>query len=303
MISAKPFSTSSFAAFDIRVKEHKTFLKRLRAGSITEDEFQDTLSHLLDSKDELIQSLLERKAKELAVIASRLGSFDAKRSNKKDNAEFIFRSLAQDFVLSGTVSYSPLGGETFLDAVIQTARKVTGSGLSTYAVSRKEKEEATNKALTAPETLSDFRSFIVERGEAKLSDEQLRRFAYLDAKHSRQKRAKDTTVESFHAGEAKSTTLTVKTGFHEKRGVSLWIVSLADRVSKEAFADCKTFALADYRAYDGLPSEWVTGEFVRIQLGRGFLIGDPTISGCIIGTCGQRVLDCLVRQKRGRIRA
>ena len=104
--------------------EYKQFRRDFADGSLTYSDYQAQFTRLCESKDAIVSELKSRfKAPELAVIASRMGSWDANRSTKEENAGAIYSKMLASFVLDGTVSYSM--GERYEDAVAKKVHAVT----------------------------------------------------------------------------------------------------------------------------------------------------------------------------------
>ena len=125
-----------------------------------------------------------------------------------------------------------------------TKRHVTAKVLAVTAgdyAREFEKRQAASleheKALENPETFAEFRTFIIDKGEDALSDEQLAAYDVLHANMTRERRAKEapTTVTKFQSEELHGIQFQMKEGFHDKRQCPLWIVQLSSRVEREAF--------------------------------------------------------------------
>ena len=83
--------------------------------------------------------------------------------------------------------------------------------------------------------------FIRERGCDALTDEQRIRFDQLsaDATRAKRKAARPALVEQFSSEEIADLQLTIKTGWHDKRQVDLWIVQMDQRVERSTFNELK----------------------------------------------------------------
>jgi len=218
--------------------DFKKFHGEFRHGSIAYDDYREQFERLLAGRDVVKQELMSRyKAKEMAVLASRFGSWHAKRSTKDENAAHIVQKMLSSFVLDGTVSYQPLSGETYEDAVTKKVRATTAGEYARAFEKRQKESQAHEKALSDPETFAEFRTFLRERGEEALSDEQLARYDALHADLTRERRASQApaTVAKFQSEELTGISFQVKEGFHDKRQCPLWIVQLESRVEREAF--------------------------------------------------------------------
>lgn len=216
--------------------EYKEFRRELANGELSFAAYQSHFERLCQSQAAIAAELKSRfKAKELAVIASRMGSLDAKRSTKDQNAESIYRRMLSAFVLDGTVSFSM--GERYDDAVKHKVRAVTADTFAAAFVERQAAAEERHQALTDPQSFCEFRTFLQHKSEAELTDEQLMRYDALHADMTRDRRAvqKPVTVDRFQSEELSGQELAIKQGFHEKRQCPLWIVTLASRVERATF--------------------------------------------------------------------
>jgi hypothetical protein len=220
------------------LEEFEQFHREFSRGAVSFAEYRSQFERLAAASDALRAELPRRyNAKQLSVLASRLGAWDAKRHTKEGNARTIVARMLASFVLDDVVSYRPLGGETYEEAVCRKVRAVSEGAYYRHFEQRQAADLAHEKALTAPETLSEFSVFVTRRGEQELSDEQLARYDALRADVSRQLRASQApaTVAKFQSEELAGIGFQVKEGFHDKRRCPLWIVQLETRVEREAF--------------------------------------------------------------------
>jgi len=231
-----PSSTPASSLAPYTFDDFKAFHREFASGGIPFEEYHQQFKRLLQSLDAIQTELKTRfKAPQMALLASRMGSWDAKRATKDQNAASIVRHMLSSFVLDGTVSYSM--HQRYEDAV---AKKVLALTKGDYYRELEKQQEASmdrERALENPETLSDFRSFIIAKGEHALTDEQLAAYDSLHADATRSHRATETpqTVAKFETGGLSATQFQVKEGFHDKRKCPLWIVQLSTRVEREAF--------------------------------------------------------------------
>lgn len=232
--SEPPITATTPYTFD----EFKLFFRGHSETPVAFESFQAEFHRIWESQEALKAELATRfKAKELAVLASRFGSWTAKRSTKEQNAAHIVSKMLGYFVVDGTVSYSPFSGETYELAVKKRVEALTAGEYHRAFEKKQEESLAQEKALTNPETFSEFRTFIIANREDALSNEQLARYDALHADISRERRAKEApaTVAKFQSEELQGVAFTVKEGFHDKRQCPLWIVQLETRVEREAF--------------------------------------------------------------------
>jgi hypothetical protein len=216
--------------------EYKQFRRDFAEGSLSYPDYQSQFARLMKSQDAIVSELKSRfKAPELAVLASRMGSFDAKRSTKGENAATIYRKMLSSFLLDGTVAYSM--GERYEDALAKKIRSVTPEEYTASFAERQTACEERQRAVTDPQTFFEFRTFLREKSESDLSDEQLARYDILHADMTRERRASQvaTTIERFQSEELSRCEFQIKEGFHDKRLCPLWIVALENRVERSAF--------------------------------------------------------------------
>lgn len=226
-----PTITASYT-FD----EYKQFRRSFADGSLPYSDYQAQFARLCESQGAIVSELTSRfDAKELAIIASRMGSWNAKRSTKDENAESIYRKMISSFVLDGTVSYSM--GERYEDAVKSKVRAVTPEDYASAFAERQSKADEHSKALTNPETFFEFRTFLQSKAESELTDEQLARYDALHADMTRERRASQvkSTVERFEHEDLGAIEFQIKEGFHDKRQCTVWIVQLSTRLERSAF--------------------------------------------------------------------
>ncbi|WP_222436138.1 methyltransferase [Rubripirellula reticaptiva] len=224
--------------------DHKQTVEKLRDGSITVAEIQDGFTRLLESKDAFVADLVGRlKAPQLKALASRLGDWNAKSQRKEENAASIHRMLLHDFHLADSFSY--VMGQDPEQVLRDAVFGQTKADIEAYFAKRNDAKEETEKAVSNPETLSEFHTFLRHLGEAELSDSQLRTFSELNASISRKRRAEkrqEQSVSQFESEELSDIAFTVKEGYHDKKECSLWIVQLPGRVERATFTELKNKA-------------------------------------------------------------
>ncbi|MCA9135684.1 MAG: hypothetical protein KDB00_02970 [Planctomycetales bacterium] len=225
-------------------ESHKAFVAKLHDQSVTIADVHEGFSRLLEGKDEFILDLIKRfKAPDLKVLAARLGDWNAKSQSKNENAESIYRRMLHDYHFSDSFSYQ-MGQDYFLELSGQVLSQ-TADDLKNHFCRRTESSAAREKELLNPETISEFRTFIREKGESQLSNEQLAQFDRLHADASRKRRKEEKqshTVEKFESGELSDIEFTITEGFHTKKQIPLFIVQIGGRVERSTFSELKTKA-------------------------------------------------------------
>jgi len=230
-----PPPTPSFAPYTF--DEFKVFHREFPSGSIAFADYREQFERLYATQDAVKAELTSRfRAKQLAGLASLMGSWAFKRSTKDENAAHIVSKMLSYFTLGSGICYQP-SRETYEEAVAKKVRAVTEGEYARYFEKKQEDSLAHEKALTNPETFEEFRTFIIDKGEDALTDEQLARYDALHADITRERRKNETpsTVTKFQSEELRGIEFTLKEGFHDKRQCPLWIVQLQTRVEREAF--------------------------------------------------------------------
>jgi len=214
----------------------REFRRQLAEGSLTFNNYQEHFEQLIGAKDSLPTALKSQfNAKELATLASRMGSWDAKRSTKDQNAVAVYRHMLSAFVLERTISYSM--GTSFEEAVIAKVRSYTLKDFVDAHGRELAKRDERTRALGDPRTFFEFRTFLQEKCEDDLTDDQLARYDALHSDMTRDGRAakRESTITAFQSDELAGYEFQIKEGYHDKRQCPVWIVQLTDRVERPAF--------------------------------------------------------------------
>lgn len=207
------------------------------------EEYRATFERIVASKKELIAGLKTTyKAPKLKAIATRMGTLHARTNTKDQSAQCIYQSMLGTFSLDAVTSYGM--NETYEEAIAKKVLSVTKEEWETYQAEKLAKKSQHEKALSDPQSFSDYRLVVREKGEDALSDEQLARYDKLYADITREQRAskRETTVSQFESSEVAEAGFTIKQGYHEKKDCPLWIVQLESRVGKASFGELKSKA-------------------------------------------------------------
>jgi hypothetical protein len=211
-------------------------------GEITAAAIQREFARMKAGKEQFIATLTKTKsADQLRLMAASAGCYDARRNTKQENAASLYRTHLSAFTLGGTVRYQPME-ETYEEAVERIVMAITDESITAEREKKRQEREAREKALTNPETLLEFATFIRERSMDELSDEQ---FAVWDRLHAdriredRRTRTQPDTVEQFQSAEIEGVEFRIIEGFHDREQVPLWIVQLTSRVERATFNELK----------------------------------------------------------------
>jgi hypothetical protein len=232
----RPYSLDDWIAF-----RHEFADGQVGAAGI-----QREFRRMRSSKQHFVEQLVRTKsADQLRLMALQHGHYDARRNTKPQNAESVYRSCLTAFTLGESVCYQPLQGETYESAVERIVMGITDESLAKQREKRRQEREAQQKALTNPETLLEFATFMRERGSDELSDVQ---FALWDRLHAdriradRHSRKQPDTVEQFQSAEIAGIEFRIIEGFHDREKCPLFIVQLTSRVERTTFNELKVKA-------------------------------------------------------------
>jgi hypothetical protein len=223
--------------------DFRKFYGTLMDGTLTFEQYRENFERLVAGKAALVEDLLGCfNATQLKGLALRFDVWTAKQNNKPLNAALIYERMVGAFCLEHM--YSRSWGESIEDAIRKKVEAVTPESFAEYQRQRQAKKEQEQQALSNPQTLDDFRTFLDQKSEDDLADEQLVRYDCLIADAIRERRAAErpTTVDQFESEELNEQSFRIKEGYHDKRQCPLWIVQLVERVDRGTFAELKTKA-------------------------------------------------------------
>jgi protein-L-isoaspartate O-methyltransferase len=224
------------------LSDYKSFRQRLQDQSATIEDLHDCFERMRQSESGFINDLKSQlNAKQMQNLAHNVGQFAGK--TKQENAESIYNALLRSFYLQGSVVYSPLQ-QTLKEKLLELVPAQSQDDLDEYYRSVTTKRQAEQKAVSNPETLSEFRECINRVGLKGLTDQQLESYDSLVAEQTRKSRAqaKPVTVTKIAAEALADSSFSIKEGFHEKRNCPLWIVQMTERVERQVYNELNSKA-------------------------------------------------------------
>ncbi|MFV3089579.1 PLxRFG domain-containing protein, partial [Pseudomonas sp. GW6] len=263
------------------LQAHEAAMEQARDGKIEAEAFRAAFAQV-EGNREAILAELNSMNKEKLLRAGGVHFYHRYKSEKKDRVvEALYRSMLDEYALGksyGPTSYmmTAAGMESHRQAKAQALRDLVAGtdadALSQYAAEvaelRKEREsrkEATQKALTDPQTLAEFRSAITYNAERhaetrreaylRLTPEQRRRYDALEAESTREARDQAKAKQRTKIASAGNTTAgEVIATKHTKHGHDLYVVKLEERVSREDYDTLNSSAKrmgGSYSSYRG----------------------------------------------------
>lgn len=235
------------------IDRHNSLMEAVRDGKASPEQFKAAFDALIENRDAVIAELYTKTKAQLLEDGGHWIQMRYRNKTKPDIVKAIYRDLLADFALGESITYGMSSG-SYEDAIKAKVDAVDAAKLADYARERKASieeaaaaREAAEKAIEDPKTVEDFQRFIqakAREGKAKtfnearmlLTPEQRIRFDELVAESTREdreqrKRSLKTQVKA--AGQ--TTDGQIIATKHTRDGYDLFVVQLADRLSKEDY--------------------------------------------------------------------
>ena len=224
-------------AFDIH--------NRIKSGDISASEVKQRWEQFKNNKESIREELNKRTIKELK---SDFHSFHAKKKDEWVNvgmkgieASFIPPNTNRTVEVDLSMFSSRRSPEDIAKAKKRKADEAdaavnswTDAGIQSAAAERKAKTAAFKKAVTEPETVDEFRTFLQYRKKESMTADQQRRYEALVTDKNREM-ATAIATKKVEKAISSSGTATYSVEKHSKTGADLHTVKMADRVDKETF--------------------------------------------------------------------
>jgi phospholipid N-methyltransferase len=232
---------------------------------------------------ELREYAVEGKADILAMLnkctkAQLMKYYTGYSDVKKDKlVKSVYETLLSCLALSPSISVDYFNGETYEQALMKAFELATESEFLKCQAEEIEKANALKKALSNPETLSEFSTFVRYRGMGALNSEQLARYDEIRTDRNRTDKVKELERKAqLTAVNLQGLEFSLHNSFHAKKQIPLWVVQLNGRVESEIFKDLDSKAktldgyYSSYRGQGAIPGFTFTKEdnakaFMRLQ--------------------------------------
>lgn len=220
--------------------DYNDFRKELRDGNVTLEEYKQAFADFVENK-EAIKEELGKKSKD-AILKQGM-SFYIRSSDKKASIlDQVMSELQMWFTIGRNLSYTIGGRDSSTNALTALVEKTTQEDIDAYVkqIAELRAERATKiaefkKAVTNPQTLDEFKTFIEIEGKEKLNEEQLVRYEELIAMQAKEKEAKQLKEKGVIEGVKTDTTMTMEETTNTKTGEPLFKVKMADRIAKDQY--------------------------------------------------------------------
>lgn len=210
--------------------------RKVYTEDLTLEQFFNNYNTIVTAEDEIKAELQSKTVKVLKSVNAQLGNWHDPRDKKADLIKSAYESLTSYFQIGRGVSYSPFSGETFANAKEKLIKNTTAETLNNFYTKRKEEAQKLKKALTNPETLSEFRTFIKKKGKEELTPEQITKFEELTADMTLQRQKRDEERENqVNKIQNKNVEFKLHETKHSKTGADIYTVLMINRVDKDEF--------------------------------------------------------------------
>lgn len=261
-------TVTQFETIDALLKAYHSLSKEGKTYS----DYLEFREYVVECEDDIKAMLGKATKAELSKYYRGYGD------TKKDQmVNGFYDSICSSLTLSGCVEVDYMNKQTFVDACKLVYTTITEQMFNDWQVKQITEAAARKKALTNPETLEEFETFVRYRGMGALSSDQLA--AYDDLRTGKGRDAKMRELErkaQLSAVNLDGLEFSLHNSFHAKKQIPLWVVQLNGRVERDVYNDLNEKARAldgyysSYRGQGAIPGFTFTKEdnakaFMRLQ--------------------------------------
>lgn len=205
----------------------------------TFEEFKKQQTFLITEKELVIKALTDCTKDEL----KRFCSYSARTANKSEMVTSVYDNLLGQFLMAKNVSYNPMA-EKYADARQRIFDAQTEEEFLAYKEQREKDRAAKEKAITNPETLEEFNTYLMYKDIKTLSPEKRELYDSLRAdrlkSYEQEKPVKEKTAQAVDT----NVPMELKESVHTKKNIPLWVVVMGERVPKEVYYELNSRAKA-----------------------------------------------------------
>ena len=214
-------------------------------GELALDEHKAAALSLLENKDAVMAELSTMTKK--AILEANGGYFEARwRNEKKDEVvKAAYWNLIDFFNPSQSISYA-MGKGAREAAYRRVFENLTQEQIDDYREKRQarikeiqKRNEERVKALENPETLDEYRYYVEAKGEKSLNPDQLEQYDALLTEDRVNKALAEEEKRAEVSGVSGDVSYTTAETTHAKKGIPLYVLSLADRVEGPQFNELR----------------------------------------------------------------
>jgi hypothetical protein len=222
-------------------KSARATIVDLQKGKLTVAEYRKAYKDLLKNESKIKADLRDMPREELIKQVSRFTS--TSKASKVTLANDRYDALIMSYALGKPVSF--MVGEGSSDQAIQKiVDNATLEDLMAYKEKVAEQTQRyqdfvneTKRAITDPQTLEEFRTFIEVKGKDKFTAEQQARYDDLLAKRSKDAATKKVEDKGVVRGVKADTEMVIQETKHTKTGEAIFVVTMKDRVERDVYKE------------------------------------------------------------------
>lgn len=224
------------------IQKNFELVRSIYAKRLTIEQYHEAYASLKNDEELIKAELKAKKVVQLKNIVGKLGSYYDSRHKKDDLINKVYDNFKSFFYIGRPVSYF-LGEKSHDQAEKELIEGTTAEMLDEFYDKRQKAKEEKEKAISNPQTLSEFREFIDYHGEDKLSQEQRETMDKLkaDITIANQKR-KEEEKAVLSTVNLKTAEFELHPTKHSKKGTDLFTVTMTERVDRETFVELRSKA-------------------------------------------------------------
>lgn len=274
------------------LKDLMTAARAMSKEGFTYSQYLELREYITSEKDQILKVLQACTKKDLMEYHS------GYRDVTKDRlVKSVYESLLSFMTLDGCVSVDYFAGETYESALLKTYATITETKFLAWQSERIAEANKLRKALSNPETLSEFSTFLSYRSLAALSPDQLALYDSLKADRSRAEKVKELERKAqLSAVNLDGLEFSLHESMHTKKNIPLWVVQLNGRVERDVYTDLNSKAKAlngyysSYRGQGAIPGFTFTEES-NAKAFMGLQSGDVDASAVQLANLENKVLN------------
>lgn len=237
---------------------YREFRKSVADQTATAKQILDDAENLIANKDKIIAEMSQRKFTK-AMLQEIIKS-PRNDLSKPQMVKQAYESMLSDHVMADATFTIFGGSQSFEEQIIEKVRKQTQTDVDKayekqreYRAQAEKRKDEFVKALTKPETLTEFKEFIRVRGKDKMTAEQLAKYDEL-VSETLATEEKPVVV----SGEVEAIPTERAQTKHTKTGADLFVVKMKGRVDKDKFRELSAKA----KQFGGYYSSYSKGEAI-----------------------------------------
>lgn len=204
-------------------------------------DFLANYRRIQESRESIITYLNTKTVKVLMNIEYKTGSYPRNGDKKADHVKTIYSNLLGMFLLDRSVTVTTFTADGYKENKAKVIEGTTEEFLNEWYAKQKAEEAEKEKALSNPETLSEYGTFISANGEDALSADQKAHRDQLRADQTmkRQEQEQERSAQVAQV-DIKTAEFELHPTKHSKTGADIYTVVMTERVDRDTFKELRT---------------------------------------------------------------